>query len=216
MASISKLLSVTQAAFARPNLYTIEIAPDRRGNGGLSPENKIMLNCNTVNIPNIGMNYDDGQWISQPHKRLYGEISMTFQVSEDFAEMKYFNTWFRQVGWNQDGHFAYHNDYIRTIIIRNYSRDNKLILTTKIIDAYPKSIDAISLGYGNNSTTMPLAVKCGYWWHYHIYGDAENTGEPTSVSSKNLKAVNENETFEEFRNRFGLLVDPRNQLKKTS
>ena len=37
MASISKFLSVTQAAFARPNLYTIEIAPDRRGNGGYQP-----------------------------------------------------------------------------------------------------------------------------------------------------------------------------------
>ena len=180
MASISKFLSVTQAAFARPNLYTIEIG----GGAGLKPEDKIMLNCNTVTIPNIGLNYDDGEWISQPHKRLYGEIAMIFQVSEDFAEMKYFNDWFRQVGWHQDGHFAYHNDYIRNIIIRNYSRDNKLILTTKIIDAYPKSIDAISLGYANNSSTIPLAVKCGYWWHYHEYGDKENTGEPISTVAR--------------------------------
>ena len=212
MASISKFLSVTKASFARPNLYTIEIG----GSAGLSPENKIMFNCNTVMIPQRALNYEDGPWISQQHTRLGGEVAMTFQVSEDFAELEYFDNWFRQVGWIENGHFAYHNDYVRDIIIRNYSRDNKLILTTKMIDAYPKSIDGISLAYSDNCTTMPLAVKCGYWWHYHIYGDAENTGEPTSVSSKNLKAVNENETFEEFRNRFGLLVDPRNQLKKTS
>ena len=180
MASISKFLSVTKASFARPNLYTVEIA-------GLSPEDKIMFNCNTVMIPQRALNYADGPWISTPHKRLYGEVSMTFQVSEDFAELEYFDKWLRQVGWNEDGHFAYHNDYVREIIIRNYSRDNKLILTTKIFDAFPKSMDALSLGYGNNSTTTPLAVRCGYWWHHHKYGDTENTGEPISVTSKDLQ-----------------------------
>jgi len=211
MASISKFLSVTKASFARPNLYTVEIG----GGSPLSSEDKIMLNCNTVSLPNLALNYEEGPWISTPHKRLYGEIMFTFQISEDFAELEYFDKWFRQVGWNEDGHFAYHNDYVRDIIIRNYSRTNKIILTTKMFDAYPLTIDAISLGYANNSTTTPLAVKCGYWYHKHEYGDTENTGEPTSVTSKNLKAVNGNETVEEFRNRQGFIIDPRNQLKKT-
>ena len=207
MASISKFLSVTKASFARPNLYTVEIG----GSASLSPEDKIMLNCNTVSLPNLALNYEEGPWISTPHKRLYGEIMFTFQISEDFAELEYFDKWFRQVGWNEDGHFAYHNDYVRDIIIRNYSRTNKIILTTKMFDAYPVSIDAISLGYANNSTTTPLAVKCGYWYHKYEYGDTENTGEPTSVTSKNLKAVKGNETIAEFAKRF-LGVN----LKKTS
>ena len=211
MASISKFLSVTKASFARPNLYTVEIG----GGSPLSPEDKIMLNCNTINIPQRALNYAEGPWIDMPHKRMYGEISMTFQVSEDFAELEYFDKWFRQVAWSDNGHFTYPNKYKRDIIIRNYSRTNKIILTTKMFDAYPLTIDAISLGYGNNSTTTPLAVKCGYWYHKHEYGDTENTGEPTSITSKNLKAVNGNETVEEFRNRQGFIIDPRNQLKKT-
>jgi len=211
MASISKFLSVTQASFAQPSQYTVEIG----GNSPLSQEDKIMLNCNAIKIPQMSLNYAEGPWIQQPHKRLYGEVSMTFQVSEDFAELKYFDDWFRQVGWSEDGHFAYHNDYVRGITIRNYSRDNKLILTTKIHLAFPKTIDAIALAHASASSTMPLVIKCGYWWHYHSYGDTENTGEPTSVTSKNLKAINGNETIEEFRNRMGLIVDPRNQLKKT-
>ena len=158
MASISKFLSVTKASFARPNLYTIEIG----GSAGLSPENKIMFNCNTVMIPQRALNYEDGPWISQPHTRLGGEVAMTFQVSEDFAELEYFDNWFRQVGWIENGHFAYHNDCVRDIIIRNYSRDNKLILTTKIIDAYPKTIDPIQLDYGTTDTIMTVNVTMTY------------------------------------------------------
>jgi len=216
MPSISKFLSVTQASFAQPSQYTVEIGPTKVDvNGGLNPEDKIMLNCNTVNIPQMSLNYADGPWIQQPHKRLYGEVTMTFQISEDFAELKYFDKWLRQVGWSGHGHFAYHNNYVRNILIRNYSRDNKINLTTTIIDAFPTTIDAISLAHASGSSTMPLAVKCGYWYHKHEYGDTENTGEPTSVTSKNLKAVNGNETVEEFRNRQGFIIDPRNQLKKT-
>ena len=183
MASISKFLSVTKASFARPNLYTVEIG----GGSPLSQEDKIMLNCNTVSIPNLALNYTDEGWRKIPHKRLYGEIMFTFQISEDFAELEYFDKWFRQIGWDQNGHYAYHNDYVRDIIIRNYSTENKIILTTKMFDAFPTTIDMISLGYANNSTTTPLAVKCGYWYHKHEYGDTENTGEPISVASKDLQ-----------------------------
>jgi len=209
MPSISKFLSVTQASFAQPSQYTVEIG------GSLSPENKIMLNCNTVNIPQMSLNYDEGPWIQQPHKRLYGEVSMTFQISEDFAELKYFDDWLRQVGWSGHGHFDYHNNYIRNILIRTYSRDNKLTLTTTIFDAFPKTIDAIALAHASVSATMPLVVKCGYWFHEHKYGDKEITGEPVSASNRNLKAIHGNETNEEFRNRQEFIIDPKNQLKKT-
>ena len=67
MASISKFLSVTQASFAQPSQYTVEIG----GGSPLSQEDKIMLNCNTVNIPQMSLNYTEVGWRQQPHKRLY-------------------------------------------------------------------------------------------------------------------------------------------------
>jgi proline dehydrogenase len=53
-------------------------------------------------------------------------------------------------------------------------------LTTKLIDAYPKGIAAMTLDQGTNDDIMKLDVTFTYRYYAQTYGNQEEVGRPNS------------------------------------
>jgi hypothetical protein len=136
-------------------------------------------------------------------------------------EYIYFDNWLDRVINKTSNRVGYHKDFTGTIHVkklgkankfenfRNISKvENQTVMTTIIEEAYPKKVDPISLDYNPSGAVITFAVTFGYTRHEHTIEDddkkqpVEPLAKPAEeLRSRNLKAVNRNETDEEFRRR---------------
>lgn len=178
--------------FSRPYLYYVTITLPNKLQGAFSKQIKeIGLNCDTVSIP--------GQAIATKEHKTYGlkreyayekllePISMSFYVSDDLQEYNMLREW---LGLMFDkGRMGYYTDYIGTITIYQCSNiaesgddDLRVMLSAKLIEAYPKTISSLELGYGASGSQQKVSTEI-------MYRDVrykDHTGlisENTSISS---------------------------------
>ena len=115
-------------------------------------------------------------------------------------ELKYFQRWMDAIIRPQDNHVAYYDDYIGTIDIVNLSEqaphlhaENNVIMTTKIMEAYPKNISSIPLAYGRSNDIMRVTVTITYRYYKQSWGNRELTETERELDAlqKELKDLEE-------------------------
>ena len=217
--TMSDIIAQTSASFARPNIYRVEI-----GGGKTEISKKLTLNCYNASIPGLSIATTDKDvgFRSVAYQKLYDDVLFSFYCSEDLSELEFMQEWMKQISNPINNRLGYYDDYKEDIDIIHLSKegdsepygseDNKKTLRTTLIDAYPKKIDPIQLDYASNDI-MRITVSFTYRYYEQIWGNKEKTS--AGFVSQNLKAINRNETDEEFRQRMGIIVKPENQLKKT-
>jgi hypothetical protein len=172
---------------SRPNRYEVTLFPPS-GNAGSVGMNsnvfsKIMgealgdgtvratgLKCESISLPGRNIDTVDDTNIYGPNRKIasgysFGDIEATFQCSSDMKEKKYLETWQRLAYNPQTWAMGYYDDYVGSIQIHTLDEQNEKRYGVEIVEAYPKTIAAQSLGYAtlNSYQTVSITFSYRYW-----------------------------------------------------
>ena len=178
---INRMLSQVKQSgfFARPCIYYIEIIPSK-SMIGKSDVQSIGLNCHTATIPGVSVAtkaIDAGYTFREyPYEKIMEPVALSFYLSDDMTEFRFFEQWIKQV-YNENRHVGYHTDYAGTINIyqctkwqSGNSEDLEVVMGVSLIDAYPKTLSALELGYSkvdeiHNITATIMYRDLVYTYH---------------------------------------------------
>ena len=181
---ISDFRAITKAAFARPNLFEVEIhRPSLTFN---STENeRLRVNCSSVNIPSksVGVSEPQQGYRAFAESGLFeNEINLSFNMSADFMELRFFQDWLDYIDKPGSKHIEHYNSYAlpAKVIITNYDRNQQKSLTTTLHEAYPKTIAELALETGPASEIMKLDITMTYRWYDQKWYKEQRT-EPNVI-----------------------------------
>ena len=187
-------------SFARPNLFEVTIFSPPAKNVIGKIGGRLKFSCYQATIPGMSIlttEKDEG-YRSVAYQKTYEDVTLGFYVHGDMKEIKVFQDWMQLMINPENNHIGYYDDYKSTIEIRNLDRQQKKVLTTTLIDAYPKSIDALTLDADSNDEIMKVNVGFTYRnYKQEFGGKQETTGEDlgsfTERSAEDIDASPVNE-----------------------
>jgi hypothetical protein len=80
-----------------------------------------------------------------PYHTSYGECTLTFIVSDDMSEKKFFDSWMDTINPTTDYNFQYKSNYSVDMNINQYDITNQLTYTATLYEAFPISINDMEL-----------------------------------------------------------------------
>jgi hypothetical protein len=172
---------------SRPNKYEVTLFPPSGARGSKGSGSNIFssimgellgdgtvratgLKCESIDIPGRNIDTMEDSNIYGPERQIatgvtFSDISATFQCSSDMKEKKYLETW-QRIAWNpQTWTMGYYNDYVGTVHIHTLDEQNEKRYGVELVEVYPKTIEAQSLGYGtpNSYQTISCTFTYRYW-----------------------------------------------------
>ena len=205
--TLNEILGTTNSkdGMSRPNRYEVTLFPPSgtRGSIGLGSNifTKIMgdllgdgtvratgLRCESISMPGRNMDSTPDSNIYGPEREIvtgysFGDINAVFQCSSDMREKKYWETWQRLCYNPQTFDIGYYNDYTGSVEIHTLDEQENRRYGVKLIEAYPKSIGAQSLGYGTNDSYQTIDITIAYRYWVNL------TDEPSSPKSLGTRIV---------------------------
>jgi hypothetical protein len=94
----------------------------------------------------------------------YNDIEMTFIVSGNMEEKKFFDAWMEYINPTYKYDFRYKTDYISTLQINQYDELNKLTYSVNLIDAYPIVVNQMDLNWGSTEYHKLTVVFANSYW----------------------------------------------------
>ena len=168
--------------YAIPNRFEVLIlSPPKRG-GGIttnayagsergSDARAVSLRCESVSLPGRNLNSLTDTNIYGPTREIvdgvtYAEdITMTFQASSGLNERVFFEEWQKQAFDENTWNVGYYNDYVSEVHIYLLDRKDQRRYGLKLIEAFPKTIEATELNQGANNEIIKTSVSFSfrYW-----------------------------------------------------
>ena len=168
--------------YAIPNRFEVLIlSPPKRG-GGIttnayagsernSEARAVSLRCESVQLPGRNLNTLTDTNIYGPTREIvdgvtYAEdISMTFQASSGLDERVFFEEWQKQAFDENSWNVGYYNDYVSEVQIYLLDRKDQRRYGLRLLEAFPKTIEATELNQGSNNELIKTSVNFSfrYW-----------------------------------------------------
>lgn len=167
-------------------------------NGALSQEKEsrgsnptisryLALQCESAELPGKNFVTEDvkiyGPTFKVPYQVQYAETTLTFICTNDFFERKLFERWMTAIMPTDTNNFRYpkgqNSKYMTDITIKQYNEDVTQIFATKLIDAFPISIAAQQLSWGDDNFHR-LAIQFAYYRYEPIVDTKVDIGESIS------------------------------------
>jgi len=190
--------------FARANRYEVMLhAPSgEKGTGKANLQNifsqvmsaakgdgtvrKTGLRCESISFPGRNLDTTPDTNIYGPTREIvsgfsFAEISATFVCSADMREKLFFETWQRLAFDPQSWALGYYDDYVGAVDIHQLDEQDKKRYGVQLIEAFPKNIEAQSLGYGQNDTLHRINVTFSYRYWKNLTDEADL---PKSLQSR--------------------------------
>jgi len=188
MASINDFKVQSQKDFARPNLFQVVVThPDY----SLGDSNRVRFNCHSASIPGIQLATTDKDiaYRSIVYQKIYEDITLSFYCREDMKELEYFQKWIQNIISATSTRVEYVDKYKSdNITITQLGKNGKNTTTTKLYDAYPKKIDAISLDYNSTSSLISVSVTITYRYYTQDFHEDKKIDEVASETSGGMYA----------------------------
>ena len=172
--------------FSRPSRYEVLIIPPRGSNnnptsGDISNNKTIRetsLACESISFPGRNIDTTTDTNIYGPTREIasgfsFAEVSATFRCSSDMKEKLYFETWQKQSFNTQTWSMQYYEDYIGAVQIFQLDENNNRKYGVELVEAFPKTIGAMTLDYSNGSEINKLPVTFSYRWWKNLNDEAD-------------------------------------------
>ena len=203
--TLSEILGLGNSTdgMSRKNRYEVTLYPPTgsRGSRGSTTNvfSKIMgdllgdgtvratgLRCESISMPGRNMDSTPDSNIYGPEREIvtgysFGDINAVFQCSSDMREKKYWETWQRLTYNPKTFDIGYYNDYVGTVDIHTLDEQERRRYGVRLVEAWPKTIGAQSLGYADNNTyqTVDITIAYRYWVNL-----TDESSEPRSMGSR--------------------------------
>lgn len=171
--------------YARPNIYNVRITPPNvssldNSNSGFNSKwsqrrlENIAFNCDTISIPGQNLSTKPNKTYSLKkeyvYDKIYDTVNATFYVSEALDEYHFFEDWQKLMFDQRTGDLGWYNNYKGTLVIDQLTRLKKkdlgedLATSTEftLVDAYPKTVSPLRLGYALNNQVLKVDVQFAY------------------------------------------------------
>ena len=190
--------------FARANRYEVMLhAPSgEKGTGKANLQNiysqsmgvakgdgtvrKTGLRCESISFPGRNLDTSPDTNIYGPTREVvngfsFAEVTGTFVCSSDMREKLFFETWQRLAFDPQSWALGYYDDYVGAVDIHQLDENDNKRYGVQLIEAFPKNIEAQSLGYGQNDTLHRINVTFSYRYWKNLTDEADL---PKSLQSR--------------------------------
>jgi len=142
---------------------------------GTSTTETVRLMAEAFSLPGVSWatsdnirRYGYGQIEARPHTPLFSDIAFSFLVDGKGEIFRYFNNWMTStIGYDVGGRnsqnpdqylVSYKTDYVTDIELLVYNHAAKKIMSCRLRDAFPVSIDPIQMSWGSNDEVARLIV----------------------------------------------------------
>ena len=172
--------------FSRPSRYEVLIIPPRGSNNNPISDDisdneiirKTSLACESISFPGRNIDTTTDTNIYGPTREIasgfsFAEISATFRCSSDMREKLYFESWQRQSFNTQTWSMQYYEDYIGAVQIYQLDEKDNRKYGVELVEAFPKTIGAMTLDYSNGSEIHKLPVTFSYRWWKNLNDEAD-------------------------------------------
>ena len=172
--------------FSRPSRYEVLIIPPRGSNNNPISDDisdneiirKTSLACESISFPGRNIDTTTDTNIYGPTREIasgfsYAEVSATFRCSSDMKEKLYFETWQKQSFNTQTWSMQYYEDYIGAVQIFQLDENNNRKYGVELVEAFPKTIGAMTLDYSNGNEINKLPVTFSYRWWKNLNDEAD-------------------------------------------
>ena len=144
------------------------------------------LRCESISLPGRNMDSTPDTNIYGPEREIvtgysFGDINAVFQCSSDMREKKYWETWQRLTYNPKTFDIGYYNDYVGTIDIHTLDEQENRRYGCRLVEAWPKTIAAQSLGYADINTYQTIDVTIAYRYWINL---TDESSEPRSLGSR--------------------------------
>ena len=186
----------SQDGFARANRYEVMLhAPTgEKGTGKANLQNifsqvmgvargdgtvrKTGLRCESISFPGRNLDTTPDTNIYGPTREIvsgfsFAEVTGTFVCSSDMREKLFFETWQRLAFDPQSWALGYYDDYVGSVDIHQLDENDNKRYGVQLVEAFPKNIEAQSLGYGQNDTLHKINVSFSYRYWKNLTDEAD-------------------------------------------
>jgi hypothetical protein len=174
--STDKLRSMIAGSggFAFANKYKVEFSGPALAGIGLSDLKLLTMTCENTALPTRSIQASEkliyGTSYQMPYKHAYGEISMTFYLTESMETKKAFDNWLNKIVDPHTGDLGYYKDYTCDIkvsmlpksAVDENSRSNYAV---KLLSAWPSIVAEVALSHsaGGEIAKLPVTFQYKKW-----------------------------------------------------
>jgi len=137
----------------------------------------ISYNAETIAFPGRNLEIKEDLSTYGPTREVvsgssYEDLSATFYVATDHREKKFFSEWQDSAhSSNVDFNARYYYDYVGSVDIYQLDEEDRRRLGIRLMEAFPKTIGAIDMGYANANQINKMSVSFSYRYWEIIPGD---------------------------------------------
>ena len=178
-----------KGGFSRPSRYEVILVPPAGTNSNLFSSQmqefrgddtikQTSLACESISFPGRNIDTTEDTNIYGPVRNIatgfsYADITATFRCSRDMREKRYFETWqklsYNPATWSMQ----YYEDYVGAVQIFQLDENNNRKYGVELVEAFPKTIGAMTLDYSNGNEINKLPVTFSYRWWKNLNDEAD-------------------------------------------
>lgn len=194
----SFISSVKNNGLARQNRFTVDIGKPAGMSDIYNQLNIVQLFCEQAVLPGIATATVPIRTFGETREMVYDKtfeaITLTFLVDTKMLVKKWFDEWMDVIINPTTKLIGYHDQYAVEMTIRIQDLENNNTYECKLFEAYPKSIQAITLD-NNSKDVMKLSVTFVYKNHVN---SSLATPQFNSLTDQNLNKINSGITLKQY------------------
>lgn len=152
----------------RTSRFAVTMQPPRSLAGSVKDIRKILLYCDSVNLPGISLQTAEaktfGEMREMPYNKIYDNINMSFYVDNAMTVKRMFDSWMGAIQNPSTRTFNYYKDYTTDITIEVFDVADKSRYEVVLYQCYPKAINPVSMDYaGKDVMKLTVSMNYKYW-----------------------------------------------------
>lgn len=149
---------------ARPNKFDVSIPVPLGMIQYVKSTRQLLMRCESTELPGRTIATSSTKIYNieekYPYQTTYGDITLTFIVSDDMSEKKFFDAWLDWINPSTNQNMRYKTEYVVPITIYQYDVRNKISYSVQLLDAFPVSTNGMNLDWssdGSHKLTVTFA-----------------------------------------------------------
>tara|TARA_B100000287_G_scaffold365695_1_gene360524 strand:+ start:44 stop:643 length:600 start_codon:yes stop_codon:yes gene_type:complete len=155
------------------------------GNGIQSLDNSVARDlqflCENVALPTKSISANEkfihGVAYQMPYRQAFQELSMTFLLTDDMAQKRFFDKWQNKIIDPNTGNMGFYNEYSCKILIRKHANisngfGGSVPYEITLENAWPSIVAEVQLshGGGNEIARLPVTMQYKRWVEGNVVG----------------------------------------------
>jgi hypothetical protein len=214
MPSLTQFRDSFVTDIARPKLFDVIMPPPNGLINYRDTARNLTFRCESTQFPSRTFATTEQKFGTNPTEKhayhtTYNDIEMTFIVSEDMSERKFFDAWLNLINPTSSFDFNYRDDYITDFYVYQYDGAiSKTTYSIALIDAFPISVNQLDLDWSNDSYhKLSVTFAYRYW---QIIDPEELAKQAFLKDNGSFDANSQTKFFNNTNSRDGALAYPNN------